>query len=108
MNPQNSPFLIVTKLLNSVLDEMARHQALGRVQRRFLLVLLPTFLRMSGRANFVNLSRHCALSERTVRRCYQRVFDWIAFNSLVVARAVPAGHRQVVALDASFVPKRAL
>ena len=107
MNNQNSPLQIVTNLVNSVLAQMNQTQALSGPQCKFLAVLLPTFLTLRGRANFVNLSRYCPYSERTFRRGFRRDFNWPCFNHLLLEsqNVFPAGATVVVAQDASFVKK---
>jgi DDE superfamily endonuclease len=96
---------IVSQIVSDVLQRMAQLQPLSKPRRKFMQVLLPTLLVVRGKVNFTNLSRYCALSERTLRRQFQEEFDWATFNRLAIAQAVPASATQVIALDASFVPK---
>lgn len=93
------------KIVSQVLDQMAALQPISGPQQKFLPVLLTTMLIVRGRVNFLNLSRYCALSERTLRRHFRREFNWGLFNRLLIERIVPPTATQVVALDASFIPK---
>jgi len=99
------------KIVSDVLGQMTQWQRISLPQRKFLPVLLTTMLIVRGKLNFLNLSRYCALSERTLRRHFGREFDWPLFNRLLVERVLPPSATQVptatqvVALDASFVKK---
>ena len=93
------------KIVSDVLEQMTHLQRLSLPQQKFLQMLLSTILIVRGKVNFLNLSRYCAVSERTLRRHFRREWDWPLFNALLVAQAVPPEATQVVALDASFVKK---
>ncbi len=45
--------------------------AVGRPQRKFLVLLFSTILALRGRVNFRNLSRYCDDSERTIARQFR-------------------------------------
>jgi hypothetical protein len=94
----------VTELVSTVLQQMAQLQSVSKAQCRFVQVLLPTLLVVRGKVNVLNLSRYCALHERTLRRQFRAEFDWPLFNRLALAK-VATGGEQLVALDASFVKK---
>lgn len=93
------------KIVSDVLEQMTHLQHISVPQQKFVQVLLSTILIVRGKVNFLNLSRYCAVSERTLRRHFRGEFQWPLFNSLLVAQAVPSTTTQVVALDASFVKK---
>lgn len=93
------------KIVADVLGQMTEWQQISLPQRKFLQVLLSTMLIVRGQVNFLNLSRYCALSERTLRRQFGHAFNWPLFNRLLVARIIPPTATQVVALDASFIKK---
>ena len=96
------------KIVSEVLGQMTESESLSLpslAQRKFLQVLLSTILIVRGKVSFLNLSRYCALSERTLRRHFRREFNWPLFNRLLLEKIVPPTATQVVALDASFVPK---
>jgi hypothetical protein len=58
-----------------------------------------------GKVNFTNLSRYSDLSERTYRRQYHQLFDFVQFNQHTIAEAIPATADTIAAIDCSFVPK---
>jgi hypothetical protein len=53
----------------------------------------------------MNLSRYSSYSDRTYRRQYDQSFDFVAFNALTIAAAVPEHREQILAIDASFANK---
>lgn len=85
-----------------ILDRMS---GITKPQRKFLVTLLMTMLVTRGRLNFLNLSRHSSLAEKTYRRHFQKAFSFVAFNQLSIAQAVRAEHTQLFAQDASFSAK---
>jgi hypothetical protein len=88
-----------------ILQQMATQTPLPKPQRQFINTLLCTLMIVRGKVNFTNLSRYCALSERTLRRQFRTEFDWLTFNRLTVAQVVPDSATQIVAMDASFIKK---
>lgn len=61
---------------------------------------------MQGRANFENLCRYCRMDEKTLRRQYNKFFDWLRFNSVLfdLWGRTPGGV-VLAALDCSFISK---
>ena len=49
-------------------------------QRKFLLTLFVTMLVTRTRLNFLNLSRHSCVHEKTYRRQFRKSFDFAALN----------------------------
>jgi len=60
---------------------------------------------MVGKVNFTNLSRYSTLNERSYRRQYDAVFEFMALNGCLISQAIAPGRFQVGAIDCSFVPK---
>lgn len=89
-------------VVTQILDRMS---GISKPQRKFLLTLLMTMLVTRGRLNFLNLSRHSSLDEKTYRRHFQKAFSFVSFNQLSIAQAVPAPHTKLFAQDASFSAK---
>lgn len=85
-----------------ILDRLGR---VAKPQRKFFLTLIATMLITRGRLNFVNLSRHSHLSEKTYRRQFRKAFDFLAFNRAAIAQAQPEEQFQLFAQDTSFAPK---
>jgi DDE superfamily endonuclease len=89
-------------IVNNTLKQMP---AVGRPQRKFLVLLFSTILALRGRVNFRNLSRYCDYSERTIARQFRRSFDWPDFHQRVITTALHPQAEVISAQDASFIPK---
>ncbi len=85
-----------------ILDRLS---GVAKPQRKFLMTLFTTMLVTRTRQNFLNLSRHSVVSEKTYRRHFQKPFAFAAFNQLAIARGVPEANTKLFAQDASFSPK---
>lgn len=85
-----------------ILDRMS---GVAKPQRNFLLTLFVTMLVTRTRINFLNLSRHSSLHEKTYRRHFRQSFAFVSFNRTAIARAVPDEHTTLFAQDASFSAK---
>ncbi len=88
---------VVTEILNGL-------SGVNKPQQKFLAVLFSTMLVVHSAINFLSLSRHSALSERTFRRQFRRDFDFTALNLQTAARAGRVAPI-AVAQDASFISK---
>lgn len=89
-------------VVKQILDQM---EAIAKPQRKFFLPLFVTILSRRGRVNFRNLARYAQYSERTVRRQFQRDFDFMTFNRLTIKHVTTADSAVRLAQDASFIPK---
>src|SRR5215475_12342017 len=89
-------------IVNNILKQMP---AVGRPQRKFLVLLFSTILALRGRVNFRNLRRYSDYSERTIARQFRRAFDWPDFHQRVITTALHPQAEAISAQDASFIPK---
>lgn len=89
-------------IVAEILDCMS---GITKPQRKFLLTLFVAMLITRTGLNFLNLSRHSSLNEKTFRRQFRKAFDFGSFNRSTIARAVPVEHTQFFAQDASFSTK---
>jgi hypothetical protein len=89
-------------VVTQILDRLS---GVAKPQRKFLLTLFVTMLVTRTRINFLNLSRHSSLSEKTYRRHFRQPFAFVSFNRTAIARAVPEQHTQLFAQDTSFAAK---
>lgn len=102
---QDDAMKIVFQITAAVLQRLTHLTPVAKPQQRFVQVLLSTLLTVRGKVNFLNLSRYCALSERTLRRQFRQPFAWPLFNRLALAPVLAAAAPQIVAQDASFIAK---
>ncbi len=89
-------------VVTQILDHMP---AITKSQRKFLPVLFATLLALRGRVNFRNLARYSSYSERTLRRQFQRPFDFVSFNRLAMAQVIDQSSALLLAQDATFIRK---
>ena len=74
-------------------------------QRKFMSALFAVLIACQGRANFRNMSRYSALSEKCFSRWYRRVFDFAQFNTALLLHEKPVPGQFIAAVDASFLSK---
>jgi len=89
-------------VVTQILDRMS---GVAKPQRKFLLTLFVTMLVTRTRINFLNLSRHSSLHEKTYRRHFRKAFAFVSFNRTAIAHAVPDENTTLFAQDASFSAK---
>lgn len=89
-------------VVTQILKQMS---AITKPQEKFLSTLFATILVVRGRVNFLNLSRYAAYSERSVRRHFQKDFDFLDFNLRATQTAIATTATQLLGQDTSFIPK---
>jgi DDE superfamily endonuclease len=89
-------------VVTQILDRMS---GIAKPQRKFLLTLFVSMLVTRGRINFLSLSRHSSLHEKSYRRQFHKEFSFLSFNQLSIDRAVPAENTQLFAQDTTFSTK---
>jgi hypothetical protein len=89
-------------VVTQILDRMS---GVAKPQRKFFLTLIATMLITRGRINFLNLSRHSGLAEKTYRRQFRQEFDFLSFNRAAIEQALPDEEPHLFAQDTSFSKK---
>jgi hypothetical protein len=89
-------------VVTQILKQMS---AITKPQEKFLSALFATILVVRGRVNFLNLSRYADYSERSLRRHFQKDFDFLDFNLRAMQRAISTTATQLLGQDTSFIPK---
>ena len=92
----------VMKIVETILNQMG---GLTQPKRNFILALFSTILIVCGNVNFTNLSRYSNKCEKTYRRHFKKPFPFVEFNSRLIKEAIPEGHKKILAIDCSFIPK---
>jgi Transposase DDE domain len=90
---------IVTQILKRI-------EGIRKPQRKFLLSLFAAILATHSKINFLNLSRHSSLNEKTYRRGFRRQFDFVSFNREAIKNAIAQESQKAFVQDASFSKKR--
>ncbi|WP_187270977.1 transposase [Neolewinella aurantiaca] len=75
----------------------------GAWRTRFLLHLFGLWPALLGRHNFVNLGRQGDFIEYTYRKHFDKPFDWLAFNLILVKEQ--ASDELIIGVDPSYIPK---
>jgi len=88
-----------------VTEILERMSGITKPQQKFLLNLFVTLLATHSRINFLNLSRHSSLNEKTYRRGFRRPFDFVSFNQEAIRNAIAQKSKKAFAQDASFSKK---
>jgi hypothetical protein len=78
---------------------------LSTAQRKFMKVLLTTWMCLRGKATFRNLSRYSQLNEKTYARWFRQPFDFVEFNRLCFADLLAQHTRLIAVMDCSFSEK---
>ena len=89
-------------VVTQILDRMS---GVAKPQRKFLLTLFATMLVTRTRLNFLNLSRHSSLNEKTYRRQFQKPFAFASFNTAAMRGQLPDEQTKLFAQDATFSSK---
>jgi hypothetical protein len=90
------------EIVSSILSAMP---GVGKVQRRFLVVLFTAILVSRGKVNFRNLSRYSDLNEKTYSRQFAKSFDFVQFNRQLIGQAFGKSSERISVFDASFIKK---
>ncbi len=94
----------IYKILDLIFSKMT--SLTSQWQRKFLKELFQTVFALRGRVNFTNLARFSSSGEQTFRRNFNKPFDWIRFNWILISMVFAGGKDVfIVAADCTFLPK---
>lgn len=74
-------------------------------QRRALKELFRVLLAFRGRATFTNLARFSSYHEQTFRRHFEKFFDWVGFNLMILRLRAHPQEPLIGVFDCSLLPK---
>ncbi len=78
---------------------------LSKTFEKVFMDVMPLYMTIHGRVNFLQMGRYGDFSEQTYRNNFENdKFDWLAFNSYI-ADKVLTGQRRAIAIDPSYIPK---
>ena len=89
-------------ILQTVLNKMSNFK---KPQKTFIRLLIATLSSFQGKANFRNLSRYCAMSEKRFSRWYRKAFDFTTLNFIMLSQITGKHTELIAAIDASFLSK---
>ena len=78
---------------------------LSKTFEKVFMDVMPLYMTIHGRINFLQMGRYGDFSEQTYRNNFENdEFDWMAFNSYI-ADKVLTGQCRAIAIDPSYIPK---
>lgn len=86
-----------------IVQEIVNEMKISQPQKKFIKEIFPTLLGLHGKANFTNMSRYTKLSERSIRRNYQKAFDFNSLNQQLSERS--QSKIRLLAGDCTFIKK---
>lgn len=89
------------EILQTILANMPK---ISQPFAKFLVSLVKVFLSGKGRYNFTNLSRWSEMCERTLRRNYDKRFNFKQFNELLIDLFLDK-EPWIAVSDCSYIPK---
>ncbi|HNW97740.1 MAG TPA: hypothetical protein PKK00_04925 [Bacteroidales bacterium] len=87
-------------LISAIIGKMS---GINKSRQRFMITILMLYLGLRGRYNFQNMSRYGEYSEQTYRNQFDKPFDFMEFNSVLI-KGNCSGHL-LNAFDPSYIPK---
>ena len=64
---------------------------------------MPSWWSISGRYNFINISRYCDYAEQSIRNAFERGFDFFWFNCFLIGEHL--SEEKILAFDPSYIYK---
>ena len=86
--------------INQILDGL---KYIHKPQLKFLSVLFTTIFVCQSRVNFSSLARHSDLNEKTYRRNFRKIVDFVGLNQTIINHS--NYQIEAFAMDASFIRK---
>lgn len=87
-------------LIETILQKMS---VLKAKRQKTLIEILMMFLCFRGRLNFQQLGRQGKMNEKSYRYHFEKCFDWLKFNSLVVEST--CSDKRAIGFDPSYISK---
>ena len=89
-----------TNLIEAIIQKMTKVKA---PQAKAIGEILMLFLSLRGRVNFSQMGRQGQMCEKTYRLHFEKEFDWLEFNSLLVKES--CSNNVIIGFDPSYIPK---
>lgn len=100
--PKNSDaFSYIQDVTSAIIDKMVGTVSIPA--KKFYSHIIPLFMGIRGRLNFLNMARHGYLSEKSYRHQFEQEFDFIEFNTRAIQSC--GSGEYIAAFDPSFVSK---
>jgi len=87
-------------LISAIIEKM---DGLNKSREKFMITIFMLYLGLRGRYNFLNMARYGEYSEQTYRNQFDKSFDFIDFNTVLIK--ANCSRHLVNAFDPSYIPK---
>ena len=87
-------------LIRTIIDKM---DGINEWRKRFVVEVILLFLTIRGRINFLQLSRYGKYNECTYRSGFEREFDFLTFNTMLIKTY--GGGRSILGFDPTYLRK---
>jgi hypothetical protein len=97
---QKKAFLYTEGVVGAILQKMT---GCSMPMVKFISTLIPSWWGISGRYNFINISRYCNYAEQSIRNAFERGFDFFRFNWFLIDEHLD--EEKILAFDPSYIYK---
>ena len=94
----------VINLINKVLEDKMFSE-ISKPRKKFVAIVFWLFVSIRGRINFLQLERFSKFCEQNFRIGFQKTFDFLSFNSVLLKNSLPQSAELAVAIDPSYINK---
>jgi hypothetical protein len=101
MKNNTDAFSYIEDVTGTIIDKM-----FGTViipAKKFLMHIIPLFMGIRGRLNFLNMSRHGCFSEKSYRHQFEQEFDFLEMNTRT--NQLYGSGKYIAAFDPSYISK---
>jgi hypothetical protein len=98
---QKNAFLYTEGVIAAILQKM---NGCSKPMVKFISTIIPQWWSISGRYNFMNISRYSNYAEQSIRNAFERGFNFFRFNYLLVQEK-DFGAEKIVVFDPSYIYK---
>ncbi len=100
MRINKSAFLYTESVLSTILLNMTQ---VSKPMKKFIFRMVPVWWSISGKYNFMNVSRYCNYCEQTIRNVFERGFNFFRFNNILIEKH--CGKNRILVFDPSHLSK---
>ena len=100
LNPNSNAFNKISDLVNASLQKLSN---ISKPRFKFFSTVFELWLALPVRYTMLNLGRIGSYSEKSIRLHFEKLFDFVSFNSALIKKS--CGKELIAAFDPSYIPK---
>ncbi len=100
LNPNSNAFNKISDLVNASLQKLSN---ISKPRFKFFSTVFELWLALPVRYTMLNLGRVGSYSEKSIRLHFEKLFDFVSFNSALIKKS--CGKELIAAFDPSYIPK---